>query len=78
MGSAGVILMMCGGENLMRNQLLVVTALSIVLNLALVPTIGIVGAAIATALVHGGQAVLASVMVYRKFGFKILPFMTRS
>lgn len=78
MGSVGSILMMCGGENLMRNQLLVATVLCIVLNLALVPTIGIVGAAIATALIHGGQAVLSSVMVYRKFGFKILPFMTRS
>lgn len=72
-GSAVHLLMMTGRERTVRNLLGLSVAIGVALNLLLVPTYGIEGAAVATALslvaINGGGAVA----VWRRYGILTLP-----
>jgi O-antigen/teichoic acid export membrane protein len=72
-GSVGWILIMCGYERLMRNNIAVCAGLSVVLNLLLIPPLGIIGAAIATSTVLALQMLIAAAMVWQKLGVVTLP-----
>ncbi|MGD8321758.1 MAG: oligosaccharide flippase family protein [Gemmatimonadota bacterium] len=48
-GSVGVLLIMTGHERRMRDSVVVAAAVNVLLNLILIPSLGIIGAAIATA-----------------------------
>lgn len=73
-GFIGSILNMTGSEKFYRNIILFALALNIVLNLILIPILGVNGAAIsslATVLIWNAAAV---VHIRRKHGFLLLPF----
>jgi O-antigen/teichoic acid export membrane protein len=72
-GSVGWILIMCGYERLMRNNIIICAALIITLNLLLVPPLGVIGAAIATATTLALQMVIAAAMVWQKLGVVTIP-----
>lgn len=67
-GSVGYLLMMSGNERLMRNNITVAALLNLVLNLILVPTYGVIGAATATAVSLAIMNVSAAFLVYHKLG----------
>jgi O-antigen/teichoic acid export membrane protein len=72
-GSVGWILIMCGYERLMRNNIAICAGLSVALNLLLVPPLGAIGAAIATAATLSLQMLIAAVMVWQKLGVLTVP-----
>lgn len=72
-GSVGWILVVCGYERLMRNNIAICAALSVALNLLLVPPLGVIGAAIATATTLALQMLIAAAMVWQKLGVVTIP-----
>lgn len=72
-GSVGFLLNMTGHQHEMRNIVLFTGALTLVLNFALVPTIGIWGATAATAAALIVQNLLAAWRVYKVLGIVTLP-----
>ena len=72
-GSVGWILIMCGYERMMRNNIVICAALSVGLNLLLVPRFGVIGAALATAITLSLQMLIAAVMVWHKLGVVTIP-----
>lgn len=72
-GSVGWILIMCGYERLMRNNIAICAGLSVALNLLLVPSLGVIGAAIATATTLSLQMLIAAAMVWQKLGVMTIP-----
>ena len=77
-GSVGNLLMMTGREKVIRNITVGATAANVVLCLLLIPVLGILGAAIATAVAMGGQNLVAAVAVSRTLGISTLPFQRRT
>jgi O-antigen/teichoic acid export membrane protein len=76
-GSVGWILIMCGYERLLRNNLAVCAAMCVGLNLLLVPRFGYLGAAVATAVTLLVQMLVAAVMVWYKLGIVTMPIVVR-
>jgi O-antigen/teichoic acid export membrane protein len=74
-GSVGFLLIMCGYEGLYRNAFLFCAAISIGLNVLLIPRFGIMGAAVATAGSLALQNLIAAAMVWRKLGVVTIPFL---
>jgi O-antigen/teichoic acid export membrane protein len=74
-GSVGFLLVMCGYEVLYRNNFLLCALVSIGLNLMLIPRLGIIGAAIATASTLALQNLIAAFMVWRKLGIMTIPLL---
>jgi O-antigen/teichoic acid export membrane protein len=73
-GSVGYLLSMCGYERLQRNNMAVCAAVCLFLNALLVPRLGAVGAAIATAATLTMQMLIAAAIVWRKLGVITIPF----
>jgi O-antigen/teichoic acid export membrane protein len=72
-GSVGWILIMCGYERLMRNNIAICAALSVSLNILLVPRLGAIGAAVATAVTLSLQMLIGAAMVWQKLGVLTVP-----
>jgi O-antigen/teichoic acid export membrane protein len=73
-GSVGWILIMCGYERLMRNNIAMCAVISITLNLLLIPRLGVIGAAIATAATLALQMIIGAALVWKKLGLVTIPF----
>ena len=76
-GSVGYILNMCGYERLMRNNLIFCALVGIPLSVVLIKSYGIVGGAVATAILLSMQNLIAMVLVKRKLGISMLPLMEK-
>jgi len=74
-GAVGSLLTMCGYERLQRNNLGVCATLCIILNVALVPRFGAVGAAVATSTTLAVQMLTAAAMVWWKLGVITVPLL---
>ena len=72
-GSVGYLLMMCGYEKLMRNNIIFAAILGIILNVSLVPKWGTTGAAIATSIGLSTLNIISAALVYRKLSISLLP-----
>lgn len=73
-GSVGFLLMMSGNERLVRNNTAAFAVVNVALNLVLVPTLGRVGAAIATSVSLGGLNLSGAYLVGTRLGIRMLPF----
>jgi len=73
-GSVGYLLMMSGHESLMRNNIIFSALLNLALNILCVPTLGIVGAAVATAISLAVMNIVSLWLVYLKLGILTLPY----
>jgi len=76
-GSVGFLLMMCGYESLMRNIIAICAVISVITNLLLIPTLGVVGAALATATTLSLQNILSAIFVWRRLGICTIPLFGR-
>jgi O-antigen/teichoic acid export membrane protein len=74
-GSVGYLLTMCGYERLQRNNFALCAALSVALNVLLVPRMGAMGAAIATSTTLAVQMLIAAAIVWRKLGVITVPLL---
>ena len=73
-GSVGILLMMTGGERLLRNNVMITGILMLVLCFSLIPIYGKTGAAIATATSLAFLNIHSVVLVKKHLGFNPLPF----
>lgn len=73
-GSVGQMLAMTGHETVLRNIIMTTAALNIILSVALIPTWGINGAAMATSVCAVCSTIFASFYVYRHLNIKIHAF----
>ena len=69
LGSVGFLLIMSGNEKVLRNNLIIAGGLSLVAALVLIPTIGLLGAVIATGVGNAGSNMLSAWAVRQKLGF---------
>lgn len=76
-GSVGFILVMTGNEKLMRNNAIFTATLKVIFQLLLIPYLGFLGAAIATALADSLRNFIAVYLVYRTFGIITIPIPNR-
>ena len=76
-GPAESLLNMTGNQNICAVIFASVLAVNIALNMALIPTHGLMGAALATALATVGEAALLLWMVYRRIGVVMFVFAPR-
>ncbi len=72
-GSVAFLLMMCGYEQLTRNNQFVAACLVLALNALLIPSYGAMGAAVATTAALIVQNMLAAYFVWRKLGIITVP-----
>lgn len=72
-GSVGYLLMMSGNEQLLRNNIIFTALLNICLNTILIYKLGILGAAVATALSLSIMNLISTWLVYRKLAILTLP-----
>jgi len=72
-GSVGYLLMMCGHEQLIMKVTALSAFINIVLNAALIPELGVTGAAIADATTFGLQNLIMAWFVWRRLGIWTLP-----
>lgn len=72
-GSVGYLLVMSGHEKLLRNAVIGGAILNVALNAILIPSMGILGAAAATATSTAFINIVAWITVYRKFLFFVFP-----
>jgi O-antigen/teichoic acid export membrane protein len=72
-GSVGYLLIMTGHEKAMRNNTVVAAALNVVLQLALIPSFGFVGAAAATMISSVVSNLVAMVLVWRYLSVFTMP-----
>ncbi len=77
-GSVGFLLMMCGYERLMRNNIFICALVLVFLNIILIPSLGIQGAAIASATTVILQNMIAAYFVLNKLGIRTLPNILQS
>ena len=77
-GSVGFLLMMSGHESVMRNIIAFTATINVCCNAVLIPTMGLLGAAIAGAITLSLQNLLAAVMVWRLLGIWTLPIFPRA
>lgn len=73
-GSVGYLLSMTGHEAKVRDNMLVSGTLTVILGLALIPTFGVIGAAIAYACGVASQNLLCVYQVNKQLGFNTLLF----
>jgi len=73
-GPVGFLLIMSGNERLYRSTHVAAAAVNIALNIALIPGMGMTGAAIATSASIVLQNLLASYFVYGSMNIKVLPW----
>ncbi|RKF13222.1 hypothetical protein DBZ36_19380 [Alginatibacterium sediminis] len=71
-GSVSLLLSMCGYERELRNTVLISGPMALVLSLILVPSFGVMGSALATAIAITSQNLLAVYWVKRRLGFNTL------
>ena len=71
-GPVGNLLMLTGHEKLMRNNIAASSALNVLLNMVLIPSFGIAGAAAATAFSLAIMNVTSLLLAYRELG--VFPF----
>lgn len=76
-GPASYLLAMCGHERWLRNSLALCAVLNLGLSLALIPALGMVGAAWASAITVAVQHGLALALVWWKLGFFPIPGLGR-
>jgi len=76
-GSVGFILVMTGNEKLMRNNAIATSIFKIILQLSLIPFLGFLGAAIATAIADATRNLISVYLVYRQFGIITIPIPDR-
>ncbi|MFV9644342.1 MAG: flippase [Desulfobacterales bacterium] len=72
-GSVGFVLMMCGYEGLLRNNLAFCAFINLALNYLLIPSLGAIGAAIATATTLILQNLIAAGLVWWRLGIMTIP-----
>lgn len=72
-GSVGFLLVMSGNEKLLRNTVIAGAVLNITSNAILIPYMGILGAATATAISTAFINIVAWIAVYWKFSFFVVP-----
>jgi O-antigen/teichoic acid export membrane protein len=77
-GPVGYLLMMTGNERLMRNIMIGAASLNVALQLALIPPIGIEGAAIATAVSLAALNLVTAAFAYRQLHVVAWPFRVRA
>jgi O-antigen/teichoic acid export membrane protein len=70
--------MMTGNERLMRNIMIGAASLNVALQLALIPPIGIEGAAIATAVSLAALNLVTAAFAYRQLHVVAWPFRVRA
>lgn len=76
-GSVGYLLMMSGNERLMRNNVAFIAVMGILLNVILVPPLGALGAAIATAVCLATMNLISVFLVWSRLDVWTLPFAWR-
>ena len=76
-GSVGFVLIMAGNERLARNNTLLAATVSLVLNVLLIPPLGALGAAIATAASIASLNLSAAYLVKRRLGILTIPLRLR-
>lgn len=76
-GSVGYLLMMTGYEKLMRNNIIFSSVLNVLLNVVLIPHLGIVGAALSTSISLSTMNLISAVLVYSKLSILTLPFLKK-
>ncbi len=72
-GSVGHVLIMCGKEKLMRNNVIGCAVLIVVLCVTLIPTYGQMGAAWAVSITLAAQNLIAAILVHRELGIRTIP-----
>ncbi|OEU69195.1 MAG: hypothetical protein BA863_00145 [Desulfovibrio sp. S3730MH75] len=72
-GSVGFVLMMCGYERLLRNNIALCAFINLALNYLLIPSLGAIGAAIATATTLILQNLIAAGLVWWRLGIMTIP-----
>ncbi|MGK7346823.1 MAG: flippase [Candidatus Nitrospinota bacterium M3_3B_026] len=72
-GSVGYLLMMSGNEKLLRNTTLAFAVVNIALAVALIPPLGVTGAALAAAVSLAGTHITSAILVYRRLAILTLP-----
>jgi len=72
-GSVGFVLMMCGYERLWRNNLALCAFINLAMNYLLIPPLGAIGAAIATATTLIFQNLIAAGLVWWRLGIMTIP-----
>lgn len=77
-GSVAYVLMMCGRERLLRNNMAVSALFNVVLNLVLIPVWGMMGAAVATAISITTLNFGAAYLVWSRLGIQTIPFLPSS
>ena len=77
-GPVGYLLMMTGRESLMRNTIMGSTLLNVALNAALIPSLGAIGAAVATATSLAVMNICSAVLVRRELSILTLPLPSRA
>jgi O-antigen/teichoic acid export membrane protein len=73
-GSVGYLLIMTGYEKLMRNNIIFSSVLNVLLNVVLIPHLGIVGAALSTSISLSTMNLISATLVYSKLSILTLPF----
>ena len=76
-GSVGFVLIMTGNERLARNNTVIAATVSLVLNVLLIPRLGALGAAIATAASIASLNLSAAYLVKRQLGILTIPLRLR-
>lgn len=77
-GSVGYLLMMSGHERLMRNNITGVAVLNVVISLLLIPWLGVIGAAIATAISVSIMNLVSVGLVWSRLRICTIPFVWRA
>jgi len=72
-GSVRFILISTGNEMIVRNIIVVSTVIQVLICVCLIPLLGMLGAAIATALALAGMNLAAAYMVWKRLGIKTIP-----
>jgi len=75
-GSVGYLLMMTGHEKRMRNNLFISLLISALLNLMLIPEIGLVGAAISTTIAQSLHNLIAMSIVKKELNISTISWLT--
>jgi O-antigen/teichoic acid export membrane protein len=73
-GSASLLLVMSGNERLHWKSFVVSVMINVVLNISLVPTLGLVGAAIATATGIAAKNIYAAYLLWARLRINTIPF----
>ena len=73
-GSVAYFMNMCGHEKIIKNVMFIILFMAIALNLSLIPTFGIIGAAIATAIVKVFWNITLTVIIHKKYNAYFLYF----